>query len=184
MTNRLASLSNALAATVVSAVVGNGALSWDSRLAEIDPGFASHDAWPTQEATLADLFSHRSDLHEHAGDRLEDLGFGQDEVTRRLRFLTPEYRFHGGYAYTNFGLSAAAYAAARAAGMSWADLSASRVCEPLEMTRTSLRFAVYIAGPQQAGPPGWARRNVGHPPHPTQTRRPTTPRRRQPNPSR
>lgn len=98
MTNRPAALSNALAATVVSAVVGDGALSWDSRLAEIDPGFALHDAWPTQEATLTDLFSHRSGLYGHAGDRLENLEFGRDEVTHRLRFLTPQYRFHGGYA--------------------------------------------------------------------------------------
>lgn len=149
---QLASLSKALAATVVSAVVGDGALSWDSRLAEIDPGFALHDAWPTQEVTLADLFSHRSGLPEHAGDRLEDLGFGQDEVIRRLRFLTPEYSFRGGYAYTNFGLSAAAYAAARAAGMSWADLSARRVYEPLAMTRTSSRFADYVAGANRAIP--------------------------------
>ncbi|CAA9551304.1 MAG: Beta-lactamase class C-like and penicillin binding proteins (PBPs) superfamily / DUF3471 domain [uncultured Thermomicrobiales bacterium] len=149
---QLASLSKPLASTVVSAVVGDGALGWNSRLADVDSGFALHDSWPTQDVTLADLFAHRSGLHEHAGDLLEDLGFGRDEILHRLRFLAPEYSFRSGYRYTNFGLTAAAVAAAGVAGMSWEDLSEDRLYRPLGMTRTSSRFADYLARDNLAVP--------------------------------
>src|SRR4051812_36511579 len=72
---QLASVSKSLAATVVSSVVGDGTVAWASRMADIAPGFALHEAWPTQNVSLADLFSHRSGLLDHAGDLLEDLGF-------------------------------------------------------------------------------------------------------------
>jgi len=94
---QLASVSKPLAATVVSSVVGDGAVAWESRLADIAPGFALHDAWTTQNVSVADLFAHRSGLHDHAGDLLEDLGFDRDEILHRLRFLEPEYSFRAGY---------------------------------------------------------------------------------------
>ena len=149
---QLASLSKPVASTVVAAVVGDGKLAWTSRLADVAPGFALREAWPTQEVTLADLFAHRSGLGDHAGDLLEDLGFGRDEILRRLRFLDPAYSFRGGYRYTNFGLTAAAVAAARVAGMAWEDLSAARLYRPLGMAHTSSRFADYMAEPNRAIP--------------------------------
>src|SRR5215217_6395733 len=43
---QLASVSKSLAATVVSSVVGDGTVAWESRMGDIAPGFALHDAWP------------------------------------------------------------------------------------------------------------------------------------------
>lgn len=149
---QLASVSKPLAATVVSAVVGDGAVTWDSRLADIAPGFALHDAWVTENVALDDLFSHRSGLHDHAGDLLEDLGFDRDEILHRLRYLEPEYSFRKGYAYTNFGLTAAAVAVAEVVGMSWEDLSEERLYAPLGMTHSSSTFADFIAEPNRAVP--------------------------------
>lgn len=149
---QLASVSKPVAATVVSAVVGNGTVAWDSRMADVAPDFALHDAWPTQEVTLADLFAHRSGLLDHVGDVLEDLGFLRDEVIHRLRFIEPKYSFRSDYAYTNFGLTAAAVAAASAAGTSWEDLSRDKLYAPLGMTQTSSRFADYMAEANRAIP--------------------------------
>jgi CubicO group peptidase (beta-lactamase class C family) len=149
---QLASVSKSLAATVVSSVVGDGTVAWQSRMADIAPGFALHDAWPTQNVTLADLFSHRSGLLDHAGDLLEDLGFERDEILHRLRYLEPEYSFRAGYEYTNFGLTAAAVAVAQVVGTTWEDLSAERLYAPLGMTHTSSRFADYMAEPNRAVP--------------------------------
>lgn len=149
---QLASVSKSVAATVVSAVVGDGGIGWEGRMADVDPGFVLHDAWPTQNVSLADLFAHRGGLRDHGGDVLEDLGFGRDEVIRRLRYLEPEYSFREGYAYTNFGLTAAACAVAKSVGKSWDDLSQERLYSPLEMTRTSSRFADYMAQPDRAIP--------------------------------
>ncbi|CAA9569682.1 MAG: Beta-lactamase class C-like and penicillin binding proteins (PBPs) superfamily / DUF3471 domain [uncultured Thermomicrobiales bacterium] len=149
---QLASVSKCLASTVVSAVVGDGVVAWDSRMADVDPGFALHDAWPTQNVTLADLFAHRSGLADHVGDLLEDLGYERAEVLRRLRFAEPEYSFRAGYAYTNQGLTAAAVAAASAAGMEWEDLCREKLYAPLGMTKTSSRFADYMAQADRAIP--------------------------------
>jgi CubicO group peptidase (beta-lactamase class C family) len=149
---QLASVSKPIAATVVSSVVGDGAISWQSRMVDIAPGFALHDAWPTQSVSLADLFSHRSGLPDHAGDALEDLGFDRSEVIHRLRYLEPAYSFREGYAYTNFGLTAAAVAVAESVGSSWEDLSQERLYQPLGMTKTSSRFADYMAEPNRAIP--------------------------------
>ena len=149
---QLASVSKPLAATVVSSVVGDGAIGWESRMADIVPGFVLHDDWPTQNVSLADLFAHRSGLRDHAGDVLEDLGFSREEIFHRLRYLEPEYSFREGYAYTNFGLTAAAVAVAQSVGKSWEDLSEERLYAPLGMTRTSSRFADYMAEPNRAIP--------------------------------
>jgi CubicO group peptidase (beta-lactamase class C family) len=149
---QLASVSKSLAATVVSSVVGDGVVAWQSRMADLAPGFALHDAWPTQNVSLADLFAHRSGLLDHAGDLLEDLGFDREEVLHRLRYLEPAYSFREGYEYTNFGLTAAAVAVAQVVGMSWEELSAERLYDPLGMTHTSSRFADYMAEPNRAIP--------------------------------
>ncbi len=54
------------------------------------------------------------------------------------------------YAYTNFGLTAAAEAVAVSAGKSWEDLSDEVLYRPLGMTSTSSRFADYEARPNRA----------------------------------
>ena len=149
---QLASVSKSLSATVVASVVGTGEATWTSRLSDINPGFALHDAWPTHSVSLADLFAHRSGLRDHGGDLLEDLGFDRDTILERLRFLEPQYSFREGYAYTNFGLTAAAVAAAHAAGATWEELSEERLYRPLAMTSTSSRFADYIARQNRAIP--------------------------------
>ncbi|MCC6313711.1 MAG: serine hydrolase, partial [Thermomicrobiales bacterium] len=149
---QLASVSKSLASTVVASVVGDGTMSWTSRMADVAPGFSLHDAWPTQQVSLADLFSHRSGLRDHAGDLLEDLGFERAEILHRLRYLEPAYSFREGYLYTNYGLTAAAVAAAAAVGRTWEDLSQERLYAPLGMTDTSSRFSDYMARPNRAIP--------------------------------
>ncbi len=149
---QLASVSKSLAATVVASVVGTGEVTWLSRLSDIAPGFALSEAWPTENVSLADLFAHRSGLRDHGGDLLEDLGFDRETILYRLRYLEPQYSFREGYAYTNFGLTAAAVAAAHAAGNPWEELSDERLYRPLAMTSTSSRFADYMAQENRAIP--------------------------------
>ncbi|WP_210187130.1 serine hydrolase [Kaistia soli] len=137
---QVASLSKSLAGSVVAHQVGAGVIAWDTPVVAHLPWFALQDPWVTQHVTIADLFSHRSGLPEHAGDNLEDLGFNRRAVLERLR-LIPLSSFRDTYAYTNFGLTAAAESVAVASGKSWEDLAEESLYEPLGMASTSSRFA-------------------------------------------
>lgn len=84
--------------------------------------------------------------------RLEDLGFDRDGIIYRLRFLKPQYSFRDGYVYTNFGLTAAADAAATSVWTTWEDLSEERLNAPRGMSHISSRIADYMAQPNRAIP--------------------------------
>jgi CubicO group peptidase (beta-lactamase class C family) len=141
---QVASVSKPVTATALAGLVGDGLIRWDDKIADLDPGFRLADPWVSRELTLRDLLCHRSGLPDHAGDRLEDLGVPRADILHRLRLLPPG-RFRADYAYTNFGFSAAAFAAARKAGRPWEDLVADRLFRPLGMGATSARFRDYAA---------------------------------------
>lgn len=147
---QLASLSKPLGSTVVAALVGDGVVTWDSRISDLDPAFAMYDPWVTREITLRDLYAHRSGLPGHAGDLLEDLGYTRSEILHRLREQPPSSSFRSEYAYTNFGMAEAAFAAARATGQSWEAVSEERLYGPLGMESTSSRYADLVAQPNRA----------------------------------
>ena len=146
---QLASLSKSIAATVVAHQVGVRDLSWDAPIVAHLPWFALSDPATTSMLTVADLFAHRSGLPDHAGDLLEDLGYDRRAVLERLRFLALA-PFRTSYAYTNFGVTAAAEAVAAAAGSPWEDLSDQVLYRPLGMVSTSSRFADYASRPNRA----------------------------------
>ncbi len=139
---QLASVSKPIASTVVAAAVGDKTVGWDDPVLEHSSGFALKDPWVTRHVTYADLFSHRSGLPDHAGDILEDLGYDRAYILDHLRY-EPLAPFRAHYAYTNFGLTEAAVATARAAGTSWEKLSADKLYRPLGMDSTSSVFADY-----------------------------------------
>jgi CubicO group peptidase (beta-lactamase class C family) len=146
---QIASLSKSLAATVVAHQVGIGTVAWDTPVHKYLPWFALNDPWITTHVTIGDMFAHRSGLPDHAGDELEDLGYDRDQVLRRLRFARL-HPFRDEYAYTNFGLTAGADAAAAASHTDWATLSEQVLYAPLGMTSTSSRYKDFIGRPNRA----------------------------------
>ena len=133
----LASVSKPLSSTVVAGAVGKGVVKWTDPIVPHLPSFALADPYVTAHVTYADLFSHVSGLPDHAGDLLEDLGYDQAYILSRLR-LEPLDPFRAEYAYTNFGLTAAAEAAAAAAGRSWPDLADDILFGPVGMPGVQL----------------------------------------------
>jgi CubicO group peptidase (beta-lactamase class C family) len=143
---QLASLSKPLASTVVAAIVSDshGTVTWDTRIADIDPGFRLHEAYPTAHLTIRDLFAHRSGLSGNAGNDLEGLGFTRDAIMERLRYLKPASSFRSTYAYSNFGLTEGAVAAAQAAGLTWEDAAETTLYKRLGMASTSSRHSDFL----------------------------------------
>src|SRR5437899_1514825 len=142
---QLASVSKSVGSTVVAELVGEGKITWDSKLSVLDPAFAMFDPWVTREITIRDMYAHRSGLPEHAGDLLEDLGFARAEILHRLRYQHPASSFRSHYAYTNFGMTEGAVAAAKAYGLEWENASEEKLYRPLGMTSTSSRYADFMA---------------------------------------
>ena len=121
----LGSISKSLSATVVAGEVGAGYVQWSTPIAKEIPGFTLSDPWVGSHVTIADMFSHRSGLPDHAGEGLEDLGFDRAQIISRLRF-EPLAPFRTTFGYTNYGFTAGAVAAANAEHVSWDDLRLSR----------------------------------------------------------
>ncbi|MFC9825583.1 serine hydrolase [Streptomyces erythrochromogenes] len=145
---QLASVSKPVSSTVIAGALSDPG-AWDEPLAGTLPGFALKDPWVTSHVTPADLFSHRSGLPDHAGDLLEDLGYDRAYILGHLR-EEPLSPFRASYAYTNFGLTAAAEAVARDHGVSWQKLSEDKLFKPAGMTRTSTEFDDYAESPDRA----------------------------------
>ena len=141
---QLASLSKPVSSSVVAALVTEGVVDWGSRIADLDPIFALYDPYPTSQVTVRDLFDHRSGLPGSAGDDLEDIGYGRDEVLHRLRLIPPSSSFRAGYSYSNFGFTEGAIAAAKPTGRSWEAVAEEKLFGPLGMTSTSARYADFL----------------------------------------
>jgi CubicO group peptidase (beta-lactamase class C family) len=147
---QLASVSKPLGATVVAALVGEGKITWDSKLSQLDPTFELYDPWVTREITIRDTYAHRSGLPEHSGDLLEDLGYDRAQVLYRLRFYRPASSFRSHYAYTNFVMTEGGVAAASAYGLTWEDASEQKLYKPLGMDATSSRYSDFVARTNKA----------------------------------
>jgi CubicO group peptidase (beta-lactamase class C family) len=147
---QLASVSKSIGSTLVAELVGEGKITWDSKLSVLDPTFEMFDPWVTREITIRDMYAHRSGLPTHAGDLLEDLGFTRAEILYRLRYQRPDSSFRAHYAYTNFGITEGSIAAARAYGLEWEAAANEKLFKPLGMTSASSRYADFVAQPNKA----------------------------------
>lgn len=142
---QLASMSKPISSTVVAALVSQGLVTWDSRLADLEPTLRLHDAYPTAEVTVRDLFNHRSGLPGNAGNDLEDIGFDRDTIMHRLHLVPPASSFRAGYAYSNAGITMGALAAVAPTGKSWEEVADEVLFKPLGMTSASYRHDDFAA---------------------------------------
>jgi len=145
----LASVSKPIASTVVARLVGDGVVAWDGSAKSYNPAFALSDPYVTENATIADLMSHRSGLRTSSGDLLEDLGFDRDYILSHID-QQPLDPFRSTYHYSNFGYTAGGIAAATATGKSWEDLANEALFKPAGMTTASYRHADYLSHKDRA----------------------------------
>jgi CubicO group peptidase (beta-lactamase class C family) len=139
----IASLSKPIASTILASLVGEGKIGWDDRIAELDPDFRLSSPDITRQIAIRDLLSHRSGLATESGDLLEELGYSRPEILHRMRYLPLPGQFRKTYAYSNFGYTAGAIAAAKKIGKPWETLAEEQLYFRLGMTSTSSRFSDY-----------------------------------------
>ena len=149
---QIASVSKPISTTVVAEVVGSGKVSWDDRIAALDPEFRLSDTNVTEEVTVRDFLSHRSTLPGDAGDTLESLGYSRQQVLHKLRLVPLSGTFRRTYQYSNFGITEGVLAATRSSGGTWEDLAEDLLYRKLGMTRTSSRFSDYFNRTNRATP--------------------------------
>jgi CubicO group peptidase (beta-lactamase class C family) len=139
---QVASVSKPVSSTIVAGVVGRKTIAWDDPVIKYNPSFSLHDPYVTNNATFADLMSHRSGLYTGSGDLLEDLGFDQSYILSKLN-QQPLDSFRASYNYSNFGYTEGGVASAHAAQQSWDSLAQDVLFGPLGMTESSYEHSVY-----------------------------------------
>ena len=147
---QLASLSKPVGGTAVAGAVGDEVLAWDDTITTYLPDFELSDPYVTDNVTVADMYSHRSGLPgSFAGNDLELMGYDQEEILTRLRYL-PLEPFRATYDYSNFGMTVGGVAAAAAAGTTYPELVQEELFGPAGMTSTSASYADYQARADKA----------------------------------
>lgn len=147
---QLASVSKPVGAAAVAEVVGRGDISWNQPVVTELPEFRLSSAYVTENATVADFYSHRTGLPgDTAGNDLEAIGYDQEEILTRLQYL-PLEPFRATYSYSNFGMTVGATAAAAAYGAPFAQMAEEVLFEPAGMTSTSFSYDDFLAEPDTA----------------------------------
>jgi CubicO group peptidase (beta-lactamase class C family) len=139
----IASFSKPITSTILASLVGQRKISWDDRIVDIDPGFQLSSPETTREITIRDFLSHRSGLATESGDLLEDLGYSRPDILYRMRYLPLPGQFRKTYAYSNFGYTTGAVAAATKIGKPWETIAEEQLYSILGMKSTSSRFSDY-----------------------------------------
>ena len=146
----IASVSKPIASTILASLVGEGKISWDDRIASLDPDFQLSNPETRREITIRDFLSHRSGLATESGDLLEDLGYTRPDILHRMRHLALPGQFRKSYAYSNFGYTTGAIAAAMKLGKPWEQIAEEQLYSRIGMTSTSSRFSDYENRPNKA----------------------------------
>ena len=137
----LGSCTKAMTAALVALIAGDGALGFDTTLAEAFPGEEIHEQ--LRSVTLHQLLIHRAGLPEDRAptpDIIELLSIAgpvreaRAEVARRLLALAPAVAPGTETRYSNFGYVLVGAALERATGERWEDLLTARLFAPLGMT--------------------------------------------------
>jgi CubicO group peptidase (beta-lactamase class C family) len=136
----IASNSKAFTTVALAMLIDQGKLSWDDKVTKFIPEFRMYDDCVTREFTIRDLLTHRSGLGLGAGDLMiwpDGHDFTPQDIIGNIHFLKPVSAFRTKYDYDNLLYVIAGEVVHRASGMSWDDFVATRIMEPLGMTRTA-----------------------------------------------
>ncbi len=140
----IGSMTKAFTATVISALVDEGLLSWDTPVKEILPDFDWYDDSVEDILQVQDLLTHRTGLVAQVGTYIPNLGYSREDIIRMLRYIEPMYEYDEKFAYNNITFLVAAAVIEKLSGYSWEENIRQRILEPLDMTSSYPDVQGYI----------------------------------------
>lgn len=132
----IGSISKTFTATAMMALVEKGEVKLDTPVTSVLPDFRVADAQATQQATIVDLFQHRTGW---LGDHFDDNGQGEDALKRtmlQLRYLPQVTPFGEVWSYNNVNYQIAGRALEVLTGQSYEAHINSTLLKPLGMNNS------------------------------------------------
>jgi beta-lactamase class C len=149
---RLASLSKSFAGTLTGMLVSEGALRWDSRVADYIPALQFSDPTAAQRLTVADVLSHRVGLKHHTFDRDIERNADYHTLVQKLANAPMECAPGECYGYQNLAFSLVGDVVFAASGQFYNEAVARRIFKPLGMEDASVGLEGIVASPRWAKP--------------------------------
>ena len=133
----IASNSKAFTASSIAQLVDEGRLSWEDKVIDYLPYFATYSPYVTDAFTIADLLCHRSGLKTFSGDLLwYGTDFTPEEIITSSQNLKPIYGFREHFGYSNIDYLAAGMVIEAVSDTNWTDYISYHFLNPLGMDRT------------------------------------------------
>jgi len=130
-----ASTTKAMTAMCMGMLVDEGKVSWDDAVIKHLPDFKLYDPYVTRELKIRDLFTHNSGVGN--ADFLWDImDISSDEILKKMAEVKPSYSLRSSFIYQNIFYLAAGKVIEKVSGQPWEKFIASRIFDPLGMTRT------------------------------------------------
>jgi CubicO group peptidase (beta-lactamase class C family) len=133
-----ASTTKAMTAVCVGMLVDAGKLKWSDKVADILPGFKINDAYTTSQITVKDLLTHNAGLGN--ADWLWVVQTDDNDILRRMQYLTPAYSLRSSFIYQNLMYGVAGKVIEKVSGKKWQDFITENLFQVLGMKRT---YATY-----------------------------------------
>jgi len=147
----IGSNTKAFTAAALGTLVESGKLGWDSRVADLLPGFQMYDPYVSREVSLRDLLAHRSGTCGEDGVWY-GTDFDSQQIIQRLRYQRPAYSFRSQFCYSNSLYMTAGEVVPQLTGASWADYVHERFLVPLHMDSTDTSVAALSQAADAAVP--------------------------------
>jgi beta-lactamase class C len=149
---RLASLSKAFAGTVTGLLVSEGALRWDSHVADFMPGRLFSQPGAAQQLTVAEVLSQRVGLTHNAYDRDIEDGADYRSLVQRLAYAPMKCAPGQCYSYQNVAFSLIGDVVFATTGRFFSETVARRIFKPLGMDDASYGLEGIENSPRWARP--------------------------------
>jgi CubicO group peptidase (beta-lactamase class C family) len=135
----IGSTTKAFTTALLAMLMDEGKLTWETKVADVLPGFRMYDPYVSGEMTIRDLLVHRSGLGPGAGDLMfyPPTTFTRAEIIHKLRFIKPVTSFRSSFAYDNLLYIVAGEVIATVEKSSWEETIRMRILAPLQMSETT-----------------------------------------------